>query len=171
MYKIFLFDLGLNMKKRQVWTASEFWEWWPPRQSVSSPTCNDKKSEDSTHIETHYIISYCRVILPDHRVMGIVLSLVIGTSFTFLLRFFNFVPLSSSLMSSIPHFAQFCVSRLFTVIYFLCYMMVWRGWWATLTLLAPPPSLLLGLGASILFLSCSLASNVGPPLTVSHDSK
>ena len=131
---------------------------------------NDEKSEDSTHIFKP-IISYCRVILPDNRVMGIVLSLVIGTSFTFLLRFFNFVPSSSSLMSSIPRFAQFCVSRLFTVIYFLCYMMVWRGWWATFTLLAPPPSLLLGLGASILFLSCSLASNVGPPLTVSHDSK
>ena len=32
-------------------------------------------------------------------------------------------------------------------------------------------SLLLGLGVSVLFLSCSLASSVGPPLSVSHDSK
>ena len=112
----------------------------------------------------------CRIT--GNKTLGIVLSLSVGTSFTFLLRFFIFVP--STFVSSIPCLAQFAFTRAFTVIYFCCYMMLWRGWWELLTILTLsgfPLSLLLGLGVSVLFLSCSLASNVGPPLSVSHDSK
>ena len=90
-------------------------------------------------------------------------------SLTIICRFIIFVP--STFLSSTYVLAQFAFTRLFSVIYFCSYMMLWRGWWNLLALLRPPPSLLLSLALSIQLLTSSLPSNVGPPLSFSHDTK
>ena len=108
-----------------------------------------------------------QLIFPRNKTLGIVLSLTIGTCLTMLLRFVILVPTPSS----IPSIVHFTFSRLFTVIYFCCYMMLWRGWWSLLIIIDGPNLLVLGIGIFILFISGSLATNVGPPLSVSHDSR
>ena len=75
------------------------------------------------------------------------------------------------LLSSISFAARFAFSRAFTVMYFCAYMMMWRGWWNILALLAPPSSLLLTTALTLQFLTSSLPSNLGPPLAFSHDTK
>ena len=97
-------------------------------------------------------------------------SIAVGSSATFILRFIVFVP--SHVLSSISSSAaQFAFTRLFTMVYFCFYMMLWRGWWTLLSTLNIHLGLLLGLGVLVLLVTCSLASNVGPPLVVSHDTK
>ena len=109
-------------------------------------------------------------LLPGNKTMGFVISLALGTFLTIIFRFITFVP-SSTFLSSISVVAQFAFSRVFTVIYFCAYMMMWRGWWNILALTAPPSSLLLTIALSVQLLTCSLPSNLGPPLTFSHDTK
>ena len=101
--------------------------------------------------------------------MGFVISLALGTFLTIIFRFIIFLP--STFLSSISSVAQFAFSRVFTVMYFMIYMMMWRGWWNILHLLSPPSSLLLLLALSVQFLTSSLPSNLGPPLAFSHDTK
>ena len=108
-------------------------------------------------------------LLPGNKTMGFVISLALGTFLTIIFRFVNFVP--STLLSSISFAAQFAFSRAFTVMYFCAYMMMWRGWWNILALLAPPSSLLLTTALTLQFLASSLPSNLGPPLAFSHDTK
>ena len=115
------------------------------------------------------MIINCRALLPNSKLLGIILCIIFGTSSTILLRLIILVP--SSLVSSMSFVAQFAFTRVFSVIYFCCYMMLWRGWWSLFNMFTPPLSLLLGLGISVLFLTCSLSSNVGPPLAFSHDTK
>ena len=110
------------------------------------------------------------ILFPDNKQLGMVTSFAVGSSATFILRFIVFVP--SHVMSSISSSdAQFAFTRLFTMVYFGFYMMVWRGWWTLLSTLDIPLGLLLGLGVFALVFACSLASNVGPPLVVNHDTK
>ena len=109
-------------------------------------------------------------LLPGNKTMGFVISLALGTFLTIIFRFITFVP-SPTFLSSISVVAQFAFSRLFTLIYFCAYMMMWRGWWNILALTAPPASLLLTIALSVQLLTCSLPSNLGPPLTFSHDTK
>ena len=108
-------------------------------------------------------------LLPGNKTMGFLINLALGTLLTTIFRFIIFVP--STFLSSISFVAQFAFSRLFTVMYFCSYMMMWRGWWHLLALLSPAPSLLLPLALSVQLLTCSLPSNLGPPLTFSHDTK
>ena len=108
-------------------------------------------------------------LLPANKTMGFVISLALGTFLTIIFRFIIFVP--STFLSSISVVAQFVISRVFTVMYFCAYMMMWRGWWNILALLAPPSTLLLAIALSAQFLTCSLPSNLGPPLAFSHDTK
>ena len=98
---------------------------------------------------------------------GILFSLSSGTCLTILLRFIILVPS----LSSMPSLAHFIFSRVFTIIYFCCYMLLWRGWWALLTYINAHNMLVLLLGIFVLFISSSLATNVGAPLSVSHDSR
>ena len=108
-------------------------------------------------------------LLPGNKTMGFVISLALGTFLTIIFRFIIFVP--STFLSSISVVAQFALSRVFTVLYFCAYMMMWRGWWNILDNISPPSSLLLVIALSVQFLTCSLPSNLGPPLTFSHDTK
>ena len=108
-----------------------------------------------------------KFIFPGNKTLGIGLSLTIGTGLTILLRFVILVPSPSS----IPSIVHFTFSRLFTVIYFSCYMMLWRGWWSLLNIINAPTSLVLGTGIFNLVISGSLPTNVGPPLAVSHDTR
>ena len=90
-----------------------------------------------------------QVIFLGNRTLVIVLSLSIGTCFTILLHFVMLVPS----LSSIPSMVHFAFSRFFTVIYFCCYMMLWRGWWSLLIIIDSSDSLLLSIGIFILFVS------------------
>ena len=121
----------------------------------------------TSHITTN--INIFSRLLPGNKTMGFVISLALGTFLTIIFRFIIFVP--STFLSSISVVAQFAFSRVFTVIYFCAYMMMWRGCWNILALLTPPSSLLLAIALILQFLTCSLPSNLGPPLTFSHDTK
>ena len=119
----------------------------------------------STWILADITLEY--LIPSTSNTIGIAISLSSGTCLTILLRFIVLVPS----LSSMPSLAHFIISRAFTIIYFCCYMMLWRGWWALLTFINAHNMLLLLLGIFVLFISRSLATNVGPPLTVSHDTR
>ena len=113
-------------------------------------------------------ILFDKLVFPGQKNRGIILSLVSGICLTILLRFVILVP---SMLSSIPSVLYFILSRTFTVIYFCCYMVLWRGWWSLLVKLDGPKLLILCVGICSLFVSGTLPTNVGPPLAISHDTR
>ena len=108
-----------------------------------------------------------QVVFPEKKNLGIMFSLFVGTCLTMLMRFVIMVPSSSSM----PSIIYFAVSRVFTVIYFCCYMLLWRGWWSLLIVINGPKLIFLTIGILCLLIFGSLSTNVGPPLSVSHDTR
>ena len=160
----------LSPGQQTSWCVSWWWVPWSPCAGGQSGLLETGWLTGEINNCSNYDIMICiSVLCPGDKVSGVMLSICVGTCATVLLRFVVFLP--SSLMSSMSSVAKLAFTRCFTVIYFCFYMMLWRGWWTLLTSLHQPPALVLGVGVGVLLLTCSLSSNVGPPLVVSQDSK
>ena len=106
------------------------------------------------------------VLVPGRPVTGLLLSLGLGTLITSLLRCINYAPTLPSTISSI---INLIITRVFTLLFFCTYMLLWRGWWGLLTVLQLPDLLLLCSGLGLLLVTDTLGTNVGAPLAFSRD--